>query len=220
MAIALDATTDGGSAVGTTLTFAHTCTGSELLLWVMVQTTSDSVTGVTYNGVGMTQATKNTSGTGTGVIYIYYLAGPSTGSNNVEITTSLSVTILGIAASYTGCSQTGIPDASATISTTGVGSGTWFGPDFSTVANNCWFGFYAVKTFTEVPAATFQVVDRRTGAGYGYFDSNGAKTPAGTAQPRCAHTGGSQNYAGIGFSFAPPGANPIINNLSLLGAGA
>lgn len=56
MAIAFDATTTSslGSAV-TSITFSHTCTGSNRILFVCTANNGGAnVTGVTYNGVAMT----------------------------------------------------------------------------------------------------------------------------------------------------------------------
>ena len=63
MAIAFDAATDGGNVnPGTTLTFAHTCTGSLGLLVVGFNGDNiggaDDVSSVTYNGVALTLADK------------------------------------------------------------------------------------------------------------------------------------------------------------------
>lgn len=77
----------------TSLTFAYDCgSASNRYLVVFVGDVSgDSVTGVTYNGVSMTQlgkANRGPSDTTTLEGYIYGLHAPATGSNNVVITRS------------------------------------------------------------------------------------------------------------------------------------
>jgi hypothetical protein len=61
MAIAVDATSQDHSATATSLTFSHTCSGSNRILFVGIvgDITTDTVTGVTYAGVSMTLVGKN-----------------------------------------------------------------------------------------------------------------------------------------------------------------
>lgn len=81
-----DAASTAEQTAGATLTWAHTCTGSNLYLVVAV-TFDDSanggtVTGVTYNGVGMT-AIDNHNHTAGPQVHWYGLANPATGANNI-----------------------------------------------------------------------------------------------------------------------------------------
>ncbi len=64
--IAFDSATNGGSGTGTSLTYAHTCSGSARLLRVGVNLYNpgtDDLTGVTYAGVAMTQIGKISNST-------------------------------------------------------------------------------------------------------------------------------------------------------------
>lgn len=92
-----------------THTFAHTCTGSNLYLVVYAYDVSvgDTVTGVTYNGVAMTQLAKAPRGADNRYIYIYGLVAPDTGgAYNVVITrTGTTSVLMGGATSYTGVNQ-------------------------------------------------------------------------------------------------------------------
>lgn len=108
--IALDAHTNGGTAVATSITFSHTVTGSFPILFVgiYVSSASDLVTGITYNAVAMTRipsgfiAIPSTAE----AIYLYYLVGPTTGANNVVATISGGAqTLFANATSYTGARQ-------------------------------------------------------------------------------------------------------------------
>lgn len=135
--IALDTSTDGGTATATSLTFAHTCSGNNRILFVAVSNnTSDNtdyVTGVTYGGVSMTQV-ESFHSPGLGGHELYALLNPATGANNVVISASGSVALYGVASSYTGVKQEGQPDAensatsdpvttlSASVTTTETGS--------------------------------------------------------------------------------------------------
>jgi len=111
MAIAFDTDSDGTQNSSNTLTFSHTCTGEGLVLIVSVgwwenPDAARTVSGVTYNGVSMTSAVSQTTGTpdtarGT---EIFYLAIPAIGANDVVVTMSSTTdAIQGNAASFTGC---------------------------------------------------------------------------------------------------------------------
>ena len=116
MPIALDAGTGRNLAVAAnSLTYSHTCTGSNGLLLVHATTnTTDDVTGITYAGAAMTQVTKIQTPSGRWN-YLFYKLGPATGANNVVISTSDTPDlILSYSASYTGVSQSGFPDSSNT----------------------------------------------------------------------------------------------------------
>lgn len=95
----------------TSLTFAYDCgSGSNRYLVVFVGDISgDSVTGVTYNGVAMTQIGKAARGPSNGSTlegYIYGLHAPATGSNDIVITrTSTTNWIEGGAILLTGAKQ-------------------------------------------------------------------------------------------------------------------
>jgi hypothetical protein len=175
MAIAYDNSTAGGKSTGTSQTFAHTCTGDNLVIIVGILTVgSDTVSGVTYNGVAMTRVDAQAGGGECG--YLYILANPATGANNVVISTSSSVDIYGFAASYTGCAQGGQPDAHAKNSATA----TSLTAAVNTGVDNCWLVMFArSQSAYTVTGGTTERVNDGTHI-YGLFDSNGAKTPAGS----------------------------------------
>lgn len=110
-AVSSSSTTLGGAA--STLTWSHTCTGSSLALFVAVGNIGNAaatISGVTYNGVSMTQLwvadqSGGVEAKGGGFILI----NPATGAHNVVITLSINgVGYLGGAAtSWTGVNQTG-----------------------------------------------------------------------------------------------------------------
>ncbi len=103
MTVAFDAVGPaGGGGAGSSpvpaspgsVTWAHVCTGSELVLYVgvfvgtNVHADSDfTITGVTYNSVSMTQvgSTVHSGGSTTGCIRLYRLIAPATGSNTVSV---------------------------------------------------------------------------------------------------------------------------------------
>ena len=179
MAIAFDVATQGGFTSGTTHTFSHSCTGSDRILFVQSfhNNTTDTQTGVTYNGVAMTLVNKATPATGR-YVYLWYLIAPATGSNSVVITSTASVALGGNASSYTGADQTTQPDASSVTTdalTTKVSSVT-------TVADNCWTVLAYIGNNANPTASTNSTLRaaNATFADGDFFDNNGAITPAGS----------------------------------------
>lgn len=86
-AITFDAATTGVQDLGTSLTFAHTCTASDLI-YVGVGTTdgTNNASSVTYNAVALTMAIQATNGsTHVGEAAVWYLSNPSSGANNVVV---------------------------------------------------------------------------------------------------------------------------------------
>lgn len=118
MAIAVDTNTvaeeEGGA---TSLTFSHTCTGSNLVL--IVATVSSGLvdpTGVTYNGVAMTKAVGLGAALDTS---LWYLSNPATGSGyNVVVTYAASTKFGVCATSFTGC------NTDSPLGVTGTNTGT------------------------------------------------------------------------------------------------
>lgn len=130
MAVAFDATANTSGLLAQSFTFAHTCTGTNLLLVVCIEWTDTSISGasltsVTYNGVALTFLTSN--GAGIGLNEIWYLIAPSTGANNVVVTFTNIVPAEGPSTnavcgsmSFTGVDQTtplGTPGAATANST-------------------------------------------------------------------------------------------------------
>lgn len=130
-----------GTGAGTTLTYAHTVTGSNtsMVVYIFDQASNGSVTSVTYAGEALTQSQNIICPTGgtNRRIYAYGAFGANTGANNIQVDrTTTSGGVVNVASiSYTGTSQTTIPDASTnntataqtsittTLTTTQSGSG-------------------------------------------------------------------------------------------------
>lgn len=107
MAIALDAFTDIQTTTGTSLTFSHTCGGSDRLLNVLpIVASGATASGVTYNSVAMTAGGTTMTDESSRTYTFWYLVAPATGANNVVISVTASVFIRGTCASYTGVDQT------------------------------------------------------------------------------------------------------------------
>lgn len=206
MAIAYDTFTNGSFTSGTSRTFAHTCTGSDRILFVetVINTSTDLVTGVTYNGVSMTRI-QTVSPTANRRLYLYYLIAPATGSNNVVISASSSTFIGGNASSYTGVAQSGtIIDVSTTVTDTSSPIDT----TLTTTVDNCWTILCGTMDGTVAFTASTGSTLRGGNGLYSdvqIFDSNGPKTPAGstTMTVTNASVSGSVPAGMIMAAFAP-----------------
>lgn len=200
MAIAIDTSTYLWiTNPGTNLTASHTCTGSNLVLfvWFFTNGTND-VTGVTYNGVSMTQIGAIQC-PGDRFTYLYYLINPATGANNVSITASTGGwAISGIAISYTGCKQSWVPDASQTNTATAATSIT---NTVTTVANNCWTVWvWHPNAGVTVTAWGGTTLRQNQASGISMGDSNAALWIGSTT---LWVSSSSRNWAWVMASFAP-----------------
>lgn len=203
MAIALDVATAGQDQAGS-LAWSHTCTGSNLALFVSVVehgSTTDHVSAVTYGGVAMTLLATQTwiiSDPSGGHIKLYWLQAPATGTNTVAVTATGSVETGGYSISYTGVKQTGSIDSVVTQTDGVVNSIT---VTTTTIANNCWT-ILSNATGCVIPSAGTGSTFRVTGQPAG-FDSNGAITPAGSHSMSLNTTGVCIGGTSIMASFAP-----------------
>lgn len=174
MAIAFGAESGRQQAVAaTSLTYAFSISGSDLQLRVGALTTAGTITGVTYNGTSMTQIATTAADAGV-TIYTHGLIAPATGSNNVVVSTSASAVIVSHAVYYTGASQTTLSDASGTQ----TGSGN-FTHALTSTADNCWHILYCRNGVSNMVAGTATTARSSTDDNM-WFDSNSAKTPAGS----------------------------------------
>lgn len=208
--IAFDALSEGdaGSA-GTSYSLSHTCSGSSRVLIVHILTSEnmggDIVTGVTYNSVTMTRLTTATIASGLQRIYQYYILAPSTGANNITVSTSTNSQPSVRASSFTGVKQSGFPDASTTNTAT-------LGADLvctlTTTADNCWTFIGARSTANAFTAGSGTTIRTTSNKNDVSADSNGAITPAGSTSLTLV-SGGASSTVGIMCSFAPFVASPL-----------
>lgn len=105
MAIAFDAASSS-TANASTVTFSHTCSGSDRVLVVGTSHRyNNKTTSVTYNGVNLTKWSENINSNICGT-QLWYLVAPSTGANNIIVTQSSTERIVVGASSWTGVNQT------------------------------------------------------------------------------------------------------------------
>lgn len=203
MAIAYNSATGAFASGVVSLTFAHTITGSDTILFVGATGVDfEVVTGVTYAGTAMTLITKKSAVGGTNnTIYLYYLINPTTGNNNVVISRSGTGYIGGVSASYTGVKQSSQPDAYASSTNT---LNTSITQTVTSIANNCWG--VAICGIQRTPVESTGCI-RRSLAGtwdFGIFDTNSAITPAGVISMTQTFADlAADAQSGIIVSFAP-----------------
>lgn len=222
-AIAVDGHSSG-QATGFTTTVSHTIASTtNAVLWVHIHlnTGTDAVSGVTYNGVAMTRSVAVDYGATYGYVYCLLAASLTAGTHNIVATNTGFVQQWVIAESYTGANQICTPDSvntppgtsvfvnSQTLTTTAVASPVWLS--------------YGVFTTTTDPSAGTGATKRGSvtdGTRYmSYFDSNGDLTGGG-AKSIQATSSGTPNWSGIAFSFGEAGAAaPVVapkGSLSIL----
>ena len=166
----------GTTSVQTSLTWNHTCTGTNRVLIVCVITdqTFDPVTTVTYAGVGLSQI-GSTQIAYNRTIAMYSLAGPLSGTNAVVVTTSAPTDIAGSGQSYTGCN--GIVDSfkSNLITGNAVLHPTTNGSNYLTagsVCNNGYNSFGSLNlTYQHTNGIGWNTVESNPGS-YGYIGSS------------------------------------------------
>lgn len=196
MAITFDAASGRSSGAAPTLTFSHTCSGLNKILFVSSSASgSNSVTGVTYNSVAMTQIA--TVSVGTVNSYLFYLINPASGANNIVVSAT-GGTIFAAGSSYNGANQSGVPDSSATNSSS---TSTSVSQSTTTVSNNCWVVCGGICGNGGLSGGT-NVTIRSSGATDQYIGDNGsAKTPAGSITQTVNCNNGNNTI--IMASFSP-----------------
>lgn len=210
MAIARDAYTDLGSVTATSLTASHTCTGSNLNLYVLVYLQNsagqgDEITGVTYNGVAMSRiGVIDYNATSGNYVYIYGLAGPTTGAHNVVISCSASRSFQARAVSYTGASQT-LPTGNAVKTYTSSSSNTMSMSPVS-IGDGSW-AVTIVRNLDGSFTDGTNCISLDGLASVAGCDSNTDMGTAGT-ETVSATTGGATRWAAVTAVFAPPAVGP------------
>jgi hypothetical protein len=207
MAIAYDSSVDGGTTTATSFTFAfNNVAGNIVFVGVVGDGTVDDVTGVTYNAVAMTLMPGGLPEFGTRNNYLYYLQNAPTGSHNVVVSAGSSHLLDCGAISYSGALTTGQPDAT-THSNSGSAASTWTST-LASIADNCWHmlleqSFHSASEAPGAGAGTTRRVYGATYAEWGFFDSNSAKTPAGSVSLTTTYSTAENGISHIMASFAP-----------------
>ena len=175
MALTFDSSGNSRTS-STSLTYPVTTTGTNLVLvaQVMQNSGSDSVTGVTYNGVSMTRL-YGAIPSGLMWTYVYVLYAPTTGTHDIVVSANTNSFIGSVAMSYSGAAQSGnflgiTNNGSTGITSTNVTVAM-------TYTNSYMVGFGEVASGAN-PTAGSGTVRRVINASDGNsgFDSNGIAT--------------------------------------------
>jgi hypothetical protein len=199
-AIAFDATVTSVNPGSNTVSF--TTSGSDRYLVVQVLSSpGDTVTGVTYNGVAMSQIMTSTFGAQANEFW--GLANPASGTNDVVVSFSGSPsTVVVDVISYTGAQQTTPIEATGNNS----GSGTSASVSVTTLTDNAWLvGYFRANSASGGFTAGANTVIR-TDAAEGtrqLADSGADQTPAGSHSLNATMETGSWNV--MAFSLKPAG---------------
>lgn len=219
MAIAFDsalATVTFASPASPTAQAFNNVAGTFLIVGVGSRPGGDQVTACSYAGTSMTLVAKFNSGAATTWIYVFKLANPATGSNNISVTHSGSADLRITAASYTGAA-----DVEANITGTTLAATAWT-QAITTTTNNDWVAAFVMNDVTDntatAPAVMRSLVVNNDP---GLLDSNAAQSPPGSYSIGGGIVGGGpSNYGYIVFAIAPPStATTTVSRLPLLHVG-
>lgn len=221
MAIAFDAVASGtNSNLSDTLTFAHTCTGSDRILFVAINCNNadNRITGVTYNGVSMTVVDSLVNSAGNSYLDLYVLVGPATGANNIVVTANTNPTnITAASISFTGASQTGQPDAHGTV-TSSVASGGTQTKALTTIADNCWMLSYAHGAGDQPNASTNFTARVSIGNARLGTHTSSPLTPAGSHSMSVTNSGAGAISLTMLSASLSPSASVVSGNAFFMGA--
>lgn len=228
-AIAFDSTGSGSQSPTTNLTWTHTTSGSNRLLYVFLTNLTDLTDpspAVTYDGVAMTQIAKILGNGSNGYEYVYLLTAPAIGANTVSVTTSSSFAWSALSYSVNGANQSIIYGSTdnilSAVPTIGATSQSM---TVATICNNSWAVYFnrdnsATTNNRTGDANTIFRVGVSTKQ-FGIWDSNTAITPAGNYTMTVNTAGGSDTIIGgasIIASISPTGcAPPTSLSTSILG---
>jgi len=222
MAVAFDAVgPSGGGGAGSSnptspLTWSHTCTGTNRVLYVGVvigdrnNDADQAITGVTYNSVALTKigSTIHTGANHFGFIELWRLINPDTGSNTVSVSwTNSSPDVLDSieagSVSFTGVHQT-TPEVSA-HTTNNTGSGSSFSLSVTSSTGNAVLDVAGWGTDFNHSTPSTQTTRWNLNLGGSTGASNGIQSSAdGAASVSMGHSseGGSDIWATIGIDIA------------------
>ncbi len=204
--IAFNASVNGGSVTGTSLTFAHRCAYSvEGILWVAAYRVENPITGATYAGVAMTEAATVTETVAGRFMHLFMLVNPAAGTNNVVVSTSGSSFIQALCASYSGARTTSQPDNTTTNNDTT--SADHLTTALTPVSDNSWMLMVAKSDQSYIGATN--CIERQATDNFSIFDTNGPVTPPVSTSLTFTMTFFTTQHAAIVASFAPNVATSV-----------
>lgn len=178
-AIAFDASGTGTANPNTQLNYNHTVTGSNTVLVVCVmQQAIGDITSVRYAGVSMTRIAFRASG-GTWGVSEWGLIAPTTGTNQVGVSSTPNTAIFSSSASYTGVLQTAF-SSTFEASSTNTGNSPNTSAAVTTITDNAWPVACEAGDDGTIAAGAATTMRNSASSQEAIFDSNAPKTPAGS----------------------------------------
>jgi hypothetical protein len=198
--------------------FAITIGGSNRVLFVSQMAVAAGSPSCDLDSVPMTEIDRQTTGAANYRSVLYYLIAPATGAGTVNTN---GIGTKGCGAQYTGCAQSGIPDATAKASnsTTSITAST------TTIADNCWVYMAGGGEWSNISSLSAGSGSTKRGEAsssgsffIGAFDNNAAKTPPGSVSMAYSIGGGTSSpgcaYVTASFAPAPTTAIKTWNGLA------
>lgn len=209
MAIAFDAASNAQYTAGSggTLTWSHTCTGTNLVLWVSATISTggnSTITGITYNGVAMTEVSGSPINSTSIETSGWILIAPATGTHNIVATiNAFDNNFSCVAASYTGVHQTTATGTPATA----TGAVSTITVDVSSASGEVVVDGVGVNDPTWAWTAGAGQTARTSYADPAGFDSSALSEEAGATTVTMSWTGTPALWATIGVSLKPASAS-------------
>lgn len=202
MAIAFESIHTLNAGPGTTITTTFdigTPTNGIMVVTGNGNTSSDLVTGITWNGVAMTKLQAFAPDANHDrYIYLWILVNPASGSNDLVVTNSSSGPFFGGKATiYSGVAQTGQPDNSGTAT---AGTGTSFAMSLTVNTTDSWIVAHASGSSNLALSAGTDTTLRSAVTSPAIGDSNAGLA---TGSRTLNFTSSSQNFSGVILSIAP-----------------
>lgn len=144
-AVAVDAATNSAAVTATSVTWSHTVAGVATALYVTCHvTTAETISGITYNTVAMTNIGEVLFLVDVTTTYVFRLVAPAAGANNVVASFSGSTgTKRCTAVSFSGVDQT-TPEGTV-VTAQSVGPDTGDAQDTTTVVSGMTFDTLTIK---------------------------------------------------------------------------
>lgn len=160
-----------------------------------------TITGITYNGISLTLLANVTNSTIT--VQMYGLLNPTLGSNTISISYTGVGSVVAQATSYTGVSQSGLPDAVVTLQQA-IGS-TSISNNITVIANNSWVITAGESNTGTTPTVGSNITLRDNASAMAVGDSNGPVSSGSFSQTW--NISNAASSAMIQVSLAPFGNN-------------
>lgn len=194
----------------TSLTWSHTCSGTNRLLVVVVgfsaaTDTGKSITSVTYNGVTMNSEGLVHSGGGTaGFVQMFSLKAPATGANNVVVTASTTVGLEAGSVSFNGVDQT------TPTQNFNSASGSGVGPSLAVTSTVGDMVIDGEANGTNIPVTTKTARWSVASSNSTRAGNAGSSTAAGAASVTMGYTTSSDSWGMVGLDVKAAAATGVV----------